>query len=117
MSKIVIKENEVLKYEEVAEEKLALLKNEIEEIVNTHKLSKSNTYKIIVSVTSNNGGRVIINVKTHIEEYTTTESICNICSANFGEEELSIKEAIALNITLILDNLDEIIERDNKHTN
>lgn len=117
MAKIVIKENGELKYKKVDEEKLALLKNEIEEIVNTHKLLTSNTYKITISVTSNNGGRVIINVKTHIEEYTTTESICNICSTNFGEEELSIKEAIALNITLILDNLVEVIERDNKHTN
>lgn len=107
MNKIVIQENGLLTYKEVKEEDLILLKREIEEIVNSHKFEKVNSETINVSVES---GNVIINVG----DYTCIESICNICSANLGKEELSTKEAIVLNITDILDNIDDIFARRNK---
>lgn len=108
MDKIVILEDGILTYKEVTEESLISLKNEIEEIVKAHKFLKANTDKVCISVQSSNGGKVIIS----IGDYTYIESICNICYADSGEEQLSIKEAIAFNITNILDNLDDIVTRE-----
>lgn len=109
MNKIVIKENGVLKYKEVTEEGLSSLQKEIEEVIKAHRFSKVNADKVRVSMKNSDGGNVVISM----EEYTCVESICNICSADFGEEKLSIKEAISLNIENILDNLDDIVTREN----
>lgn len=113
MNKIVIKEKGILTYKEVTDENLSSLQKEIEEIIKAHRFSNINADKVYVSVKNSNGGNVTIS----IEEHTCIESICNICSADFGEEELSIKEAISLNITNILDNLDDIVIREKNETN
>lgn len=78
--------------------------------VKFHHFHFVNKDKIKVSIEKDNHGHVIIAYR----EYVTTTSISDICSANFGEDELSNKEAIALNLNLMLDNLDEIVFRDNK---
>ena len=108
MDKIIILEDGILTYKEVKEESLISLKNEIEEIIKAHNFLKANTDKVSVSVQSSNGGKVTIS----IGDYTYVGSICNICYANSGEEQLSIKEAIALNITNILDDLDYVVTRE-----
>ena len=105
MSKIVIKENGALAYKDVTEEDLSSLQKEIEEVIKAHRFSKVNVDKVCVSVRNGNGGIVVINMG----EYTCIRSICSICSADFGEGKLSIREAISLNITNILDNLDNIV--------
>lgn len=110
MNKIIIKENEILKYKEVTDEDLSSLQKEIEEIIKSHRFSKVNADKVCVLIENGNGGNIIISM----EGYTCTESICNICFANLGEGELSLKNAISLNITTILDNLDDILIRDKK---
>lgn len=110
MNKIAIMENGILKYKEVTESDLLLLQNEIEKNVKFHHFHFVNKDKIKVSIEKDNHGHVIIAYR----EYVTTTSISDICSANFGEDELSNKEAIALNLNLMLDNLDEIVFRDNK---
>lgn len=108
MSKIVVQENGILRYKVVAEEDLTFLKKEIEEIIKKHRVSMMNTDKICVSVNNDNGGDIVID----IGEHTFIISICNICSANFEGEELSLKDAITLNITTILDNFVDILERE-----
>lgn len=80
------------------------LQKEIEKNIKSHHFKAVNADEISVSIEKNNGGYVIIKMR----EYTNTESIYNICSADIGEE-LSVKEAIALNINLLLDNLDDIV--------
>ncbi len=113
MNKIVIKENGILTYKKVTEEDLSSLQKEIEEIIKAHKFSMVRADDVCVSVTNGNGGNVIISMA----EYTCTESICNICSADFGEKELSVKEAISLNITNILYNLEDILTREKNKLN
>lgn len=113
MNKIVIKANGVLTYKEVTEKDLSSLQKEIEGVIKAHRFSKVNADKVCVSVKNSNGGNVVISM----EEYTCVESICNICSADFREEELSIKEAISFNITNILESLDDIVTREKNETN
>ena len=108
MSKIVVQENGILKYKEAAEEDLTFLKKEIEEIIKKHRVSMMNTDKICVSVNNGNGGDIVID----IGEHTFIISICNICSANFGGEELPLKDTILLNITMILDDFVDILEKE-----
>lgn len=110
MKKIVIKENGALTYKEVTEEDLLSLQREIEEVIKSYRFSKVNADQVRVSIKN---GNVVISM----EEYTCIEPICNICSADFGEKKLSIKEAISFNITNILNNLDDIATRKKNVTN
>ena len=100
-NKIVIKENGVFKYKEVTDKDLIALQKEIGKIIESHHFKAANAYEINVSIDIY--GHVIIKYK----EYTYTDSICNLCSANIGEG-LTVKEAIALNLNRLLDKLDDI---------
>lgn len=113
MNKIVMKEKGILTYKDVTDKNLSSLQKVIEEIIKAHRFLNVNVDKVYVSVTNSNGGNVVISY----DEYIFIKSICSICSADFGEEELSIKKAISLNITNILDNLDDVIIREKNEIN
>lgn len=104
VNEIAIKENGMLMYKEVTDSDLIVLQKEIEKNIRFHHFKVVNADEISVSMSKNNHGNIIINYKG----YATTESIYDICSADIGEE-LSVKEAIALNIHRLLDNLDNLV--------
>lgn len=108
-NKIIIKENGILTCKEVTDSDLIALQKEIEKNIRFHHFKVVNADEICVSIVKNNHGYIEIEYKG----YVNTESICNICSANIFGEELSVKDAIALNINLLLDTLDDIIFTEN----
>lgn len=105
-TKIVIREHGKTAYKEVTDSDLLTLKKEIEKNIKFHHFKVVNADEISVSIAKDGPGHIIMEYKG----YVNTESICNICSSNI-EEELSVKESIAYNINLLLDQLDDIVFR------
>lgn len=105
-TKIVIRKNGKTTYKKVADCDLLALQKEIEKNIRFHHFKVVNADEISISIGKDGPGHIIMRYKG----YVNTESICNICSSDIGEE-LSVKEAIAYNINLLLDQLDDIVFR------